>query len=69
MAENIFFEEIYDGDMCKAAESFEDQINITNKGEEEIKAVEKSYFVKLLEDDKSYIIEQIKKPNPCITLW
>ena len=68
MAENIFFEEVYDGDMCKAAESFEDQINITNKGEEEIKAVEKSYFVNILEDDKSYIIEQIKKPNPCITL-
>ena len=46
MAENIFFfEEIYDGDICKVAESFEDEINITNKEEEEAKTVEKSRFV------------------------
>ena len=55
MAENIFFEEVYDGDLCKAPESFEDEINITNKEEEEAekaKTVEKSRFVELSEDDK-----------------
>ena len=51
MAENIFFEEIYDGDLCKAAESFEGEINITNK-EEEAKTAEKSRFVELSEDYK-----------------
>ena len=44
-------DEIYDGDLCKAAESFEDEINITKK-EEEAKTVEKSRFVELSEDDK-----------------
>ena len=68
MAENFFFEEIYHGDLCKAAESFEGEINITNKDEKEVKTVEKSRFVELLEDDKIYIIKQIKKPKPCITL-
>ena len=67
MAENIFFEEIYDGDLCKAAESFEDETNIRNK-EEEVKTIEKLCFVELLEDDKIYIIKQIKKPEVCITL-
>ena len=53
MAENIFLEEVYDGDLCKAPESFEDEINITNKEEEEeAKTVEKSRFVELSEDDK-----------------
>ena len=66
MAENFFFEEIYDGDLCKAAESFRDEINITNKEEEEAKTV-KSRFVELSEDDK-ICIKQIKKPKPCITL-
>ena len=33
MAENFFLEEIYDGDLCKAAESFEDDINLTSKSE------------------------------------
>ena len=28
-------EEIYDGDVCKAAGTFEDDINLTNKEEEE----------------------------------
>ena len=56
MAENISFEEIYNGDLCKAAESFEDEINITNKEEEEeeeeeAKIVKKLRFVKLSEDD------------------
>ena len=68
MAENIFFKGIYDGDLCKVAESFEDQINITNKVEKEAKTVEKSRFVELLEDDKIYIIKQIKEPKQCITL-
>lgn len=31
MAENLFLEEIYDGDLCKAAGSFKDDINATNK--------------------------------------
>ena len=66
MAENIFFEEIYDADFCKAAESFEDEINMTDK--EEVKTVEKSHFGELLEDDKICIIKQIKKPKQCITL-
>ena len=66
MVENIFFEEIYDGDLNKAAESFKDEINITNK--EDVKTVEKSRFLKLLEDDKIYIIKRIKKPKLCITL-
>ena len=40
---------MYDADICKAAESFEDQINVTNKEEEEKdKTVEKSHFVKLI---------------------
>ena len=63
----IFFEEIYDGGLCKAAEGFEGEINITNE-EEEGKTVEESRLVKLLEDDKIYIIRQIKKLKPCITL-
>ena len=37
-----FLEEIYDGDLCKAAESFEDEISIRNKEEKEAKTVEKS---------------------------
>ena len=48
-----FFEEIYDGGLCKATESFEDEINITNKEEEEEKAktVEKSPLVELSEEE------------------
>ena len=33
--ENISFEEIYDRDICKEAGSFEDEIDITNKEEDE----------------------------------
>lgn len=58
-----FFEEIYDADICKAVESFEDQINVPNEEEkeEEVKTVEKSHFVELL--------DQIRKPiKQCITL-
>ena len=51
----------------KAAESFEEEINVTNK-EEEAKTDEKLRFVELSEDDKIYIIKQINKPKPCITL-
>ena len=51
--ENISFEEIYDRDICKAAESFEGEINITNK-KEEVKTVDKSHFVELLEENKIY---------------
>ena len=50
--ENDFFKEIYDGNLCKAAESFEDEIIITKEEEEEeeeeAKTVEKSRFVELL---------------------
>ena len=35
MAKHILFEEIYDGVLCEAAESFEAEINVTNKAEEE----------------------------------
>ena len=58
MAENLFLEEIYDGDLCKAAESFEDGINLTNKEEKEAKAVEKSRFVELSEDDLDVIVNR-----------
>ena len=47
MAENLSLEEIYDGHLCKAAESFEDGINLTNKEDKEAKTVEKSRFVEL----------------------
>ena len=57
MIENIFFKEIYEGDLCKAGESFKDGINITNKEEEQAKAVEKLRFVELSEDNKIYIIK------------
>ena len=60
-------EEIYDGDLCKTAENFEDEINITSE-EEEAKTVEKSRFVELSEEDKIYVVKQIKKPKLCITL-
>ena len=50
MAKNVFLEEIYDGVLCEAAESFEAEINITSK-EEEAKTVAKSRFVELSEDD------------------
>ena len=40
MVKKIFFEEIHDGVLCKAAESFEAKIDITNK-EEEAKTVVK----------------------------
>ena len=75
IAENIFFEEIYDGGLCEAAESFEDEINYLTNKEEEAKTVEKSRFVDLcallflLAACKIYIIKQMKKPKPCITLW
>ena len=57
MAKNIFFEEIYDGVLCEAAESFEDVINITIK-EEEAKTVEKSRFVELSKDDLDVIVDR-----------
>jgi len=33
MAKNIFFKEICDGVLCEASESFEDEVNLTNKEE------------------------------------
>ena len=63
IAENIFFfEETYDGGLCKAAENFEDEINMTNKEGNKEKTVEKLHFVELSEDYKIYIIKQINKP-------
>ena len=42
-------EEIYGGNLCKAAESFEDDINLTNKEEEEEEeATENSRAVKYI---------------------
>ena len=37
-------EEIYDGDLSKAAESFEDDINLTSKEEEEAKTAATAKF-------------------------
>jgi len=39
-AKNIYFEEIREGVICKAAESFKAEIHKTNKEEEETKTVE-----------------------------
>ena len=59
MTENLFLEEIYDGDLSKAAESFEDDINLTGKEEEEAKTAATAKFtisnpwnVKLLPNSK-----------------
>ena len=73
MAKNIFFEEICDGVLYEAAESFEDEVNLTNT-EEEAKTVEKSHFVELFccfysRRVKSTSVKQMKKPKLCITLW
>ena len=79
MAKNIFFEEIYDGVLCEAAESFKPENNKTNK-EEEAKTsrevgIKWRQFVDLcallfpLATCKIYIIKRIKKPEPCVTLW
>ena len=38
IGKDLFLEEIYGGDLCKAAESFEDDINLTNKEEDEEEA-------------------------------
>ena len=57
MAKNILFEEIYLGVLCEAAESFEAEINITNKGEEEAETVEKSRFSELSEGDLDVIVD------------
>ena len=56
MAENVYFEEMYDGVLCQVAESFQAEINITSK-EEEAKTVEKSRFVELSEDDLDVIVD------------
>ena len=56
MAENVYFEEMYDGVLCEVAESFQAEINITSK-EEEAKTVEKSRFVELSEDDLNVIVD------------
>lgn len=64
MAKNILFEEIYDGVLCEAAESFEAEINITNKEEEEGKTVEKSRFVELSEDDLDVIVDRAEAHKP-----
>ena len=62
MAKNVYFEEIYDGVLCEAAESFEAEINITSK-EEEAKTVERSRFVELSEDDLDVIVDRAEAQN------
>ena len=57
MAENIFTVEIYDGALCDAAESFEEDISKTSK-EKEANIVEKSRFVELSEDDLDVIVDR-----------
>ena len=57
MAKNFQLEEIYDGDLCEAAESFQAEINIRSK-EEEAKTVENSRFVQLSEDDLDVIVDR-----------
>ena len=52
IAGNLFLVEIYDGELCKAAERFEDDINLTNREEDEPKTVKKSCFVELSKDEK-----------------
>ena len=61
MEQNLyFFLKKYDRGLSKAAENFEDEINVRNKeNEEEVKTVEKTHFVELWEDDKIYIKKQI----------
>ena len=46
MEENLyFFEKNYDGGLRKAAENFEDEINVTNKeNKEEAKTVEETHL-------------------------
>ena len=43
-------------------------LKIEKEEEDKVKTVEKLRFVELSEDDKIYIIKQIRKPRPCITL-
>ena len=62
MAKNVYCEEIYDGVLCEAAESFEAEINITSK-EEEAKTVERSRFVELSEDDLDVIVDRAEGQN------
>ena len=76
MAENILFEDTNDGVLCKAAESFEDESDFSNKQEEsKLSRIKLRQFVDLcallfqLAACKIYIIKQIKKPKPCIRLW
>ena len=46
MAKNIFFEEVCDGVLCEAEESFGEDVNLANK-EKQAKTVERSQFVDL----------------------
>ena len=68
MAKNKFFKEIH-GVLYEAAESFDAEITITNKEQEEAKTAEKLCFMELSDDNlatcKIYIIKQIKKHKPC----
>ena len=66
MAKNVYFEEIYDGVLCEAAESFEAEINITSK-EEEAKTVERSRFVELSEDDLDVIVDRAEAQTTTYT--
>ena len=64
MAKNIFDEEICDLGLCEATESFEDEVNLTNK--KEAKTVDLCALFFLLTARRIYIIKQMKKPKLCI---
>ena len=72
MAKNTFDGEICDLVLCEAAESFEDEVNLTNK-EQEVKTVKKfvdlCVLLFLLAACRIYIIKQMKKRKQCLSLW
>ena len=75
MAENILFEDTCDGVLSKAAESFEDESDLSNKQEEaKLLRINLRQFVDLcallfqLAACKIYIIKQTKKAKSCIRL-
>ena len=68
IAENIFLKKFMMEISAKQQKVLKMRLMITNNGEKEAKTVEKSRFVELSDDDKIYIIKQIKKPKLCITL-
>ena len=66
MAKNNFFEEICDGVLYEAAESFEDE---ALQCFELCQLVYLCALLFLLVVRKINIIKQMRKPKPCNTLW